>query len=237
VSGEQTIVDSLASQPVFTRYGDYTAMMVDPVDGCTFWYTNEYIPANGRWTTQIASFLFPTCFESAVPPNDLCADAIDLGTLVGPPLNVIGTTIGATVDNTFPNPCTNGEPLELFGGANTITSPGIWHTFESDLPCISASTCFGVISVYVGNTCENLVCVDGNDDADGACGLQSFTGPFPLEAMMHHYVLVHGFGIGEGDFEGDFSLILSAANGCKSGKKSSKKSSKMMRKLCKGHNY
>src|SRR5437660_9235294 len=30
-------------------WGDYTAMSVDPVDDCTFWYTNEYYSsqANG----------------------------------------------------------------------------------------------------------------------------------------------------------------------------------------------
>ena len=26
----------------FNRWGDYSTMSVDPVDGCTFWYTQEY---------------------------------------------------------------------------------------------------------------------------------------------------------------------------------------------------
>jgi hypothetical protein len=45
------------------RWGDYTAMSVDPRDGCTFWYTNQYQPANGsfNWSTRIASFRFPSC--------------------------------------------------------------------------------------------------------------------------------------------------------------------------------
>ena len=45
------------------RWGDYTAMNIDPSDGCTFWYTNQYLPADGtfNWATQIASFAFPTC--------------------------------------------------------------------------------------------------------------------------------------------------------------------------------
>ena len=30
-----------------SRWGDYTAMQVDPVDDCTFWYTNQYIPSDG----------------------------------------------------------------------------------------------------------------------------------------------------------------------------------------------
>jgi hypothetical protein len=45
------------------RWGDYSAMSIDPVDDCTFWYTNEYLKSNGifNWSTWIASFKFPGC--------------------------------------------------------------------------------------------------------------------------------------------------------------------------------
>jgi hypothetical protein len=57
-TGEATIVNGSSSQAAGTRWGDYSSMNVDPVDGCTFWYTNEYMPASGSWTTRIASFRF-----------------------------------------------------------------------------------------------------------------------------------------------------------------------------------
>ncbi|GAA0707131.1 hypothetical protein [Dokdonella soli] len=46
-----------------TRWGDYSAMTVDPTDDCTFWYTNEYLKATGEfnWSTRIGSFKFPSC--------------------------------------------------------------------------------------------------------------------------------------------------------------------------------
>ncbi|HKF22128.1 MAG TPA: DUF11 domain-containing protein [Candidatus Angelobacter sp.] len=46
-----------------TRWGDYSAMQVDPVDDCTFWYTTEYLKATGsfNWNTRINSFKFDTC--------------------------------------------------------------------------------------------------------------------------------------------------------------------------------
>jgi hypothetical protein len=46
-----------------SRWGDYSAMVIDPSDDCTFWYTTEYIPQDGtfNWNTRIASFVFPTC--------------------------------------------------------------------------------------------------------------------------------------------------------------------------------
>ena len=38
-------------------------MTVDPVDDCTFWYTQEYLVTNGafNWNTRIANFKFPGC--------------------------------------------------------------------------------------------------------------------------------------------------------------------------------
>jgi hypothetical protein len=45
------------------RWGDYSAMTIDPVDDCTFWYTNEYYSVSSlkNWRTRIASFKFPSC--------------------------------------------------------------------------------------------------------------------------------------------------------------------------------
>ena len=61
---ENTIKAGAGSQQRnLNRWGDYSSMAVDPVDGCTFWYTTEYLKANGtfNWSTQIASFKFPSC--------------------------------------------------------------------------------------------------------------------------------------------------------------------------------
>lgn len=49
------------------RWGDYSAMSVDPVDDCTFWYTthlaatNPATPGGSTVATRIASFRFNTC--------------------------------------------------------------------------------------------------------------------------------------------------------------------------------
>jgi len=45
------------------RWGDYSAMTVDPADDCTFWYTNEYLTTNGtfNWHTRIGSFKLNSC--------------------------------------------------------------------------------------------------------------------------------------------------------------------------------
>ena len=49
--------------PNLARWGDYSTISVDPVDGCTMVFTSQYQPANGNfnWTTYIYSFKLSTC--------------------------------------------------------------------------------------------------------------------------------------------------------------------------------
>lgn len=59
--GEFSIVEGLFHNASF-RYGDYSALSVDPIDGCTFWYTAQHNPlANNNWATRAASFRFDDC--------------------------------------------------------------------------------------------------------------------------------------------------------------------------------
>ena len=45
------------------RWGDYSALTIDPVDQCTFWFTTEYLKQNGtfNWSTRIGNFKFLNC--------------------------------------------------------------------------------------------------------------------------------------------------------------------------------
>jgi hypothetical protein len=56
-------VGSGSQLPNLSRWGDYSAMTVDPVDDCTFWYTSEYLATNGtwNWNTWITSFKVNDC--------------------------------------------------------------------------------------------------------------------------------------------------------------------------------
>ena len=57
--GEGSLVQGAESQSNSARWGDYSAMQVDPSDDCTFWYTTEYI-AKGI-ATRIGAFRLPGC--------------------------------------------------------------------------------------------------------------------------------------------------------------------------------
>jgi hypothetical protein len=77
--GEMNIEEVVAivgthSQNTSARWGDYSAMAIDPVDDTTFWYTGEYMPSSG-WGTRVVSFDFgpiqaPTAY--AGPDSEVC---------------------------------------------------------------------------------------------------------------------------------------------------------------------
>jgi hypothetical protein len=64
LGSEQTLFAGTGSQQrSLNRWGDYSAMTVDPTNDCTFWYTNEYLVSNGtfNWHTRIGSFTLAGC--------------------------------------------------------------------------------------------------------------------------------------------------------------------------------
>jgi len=52
-----------------SRWGDYSALTVDPIDDCTFWFTSQYYATTTsfNWRTRIGSFKFPGC--GGAPPT------------------------------------------------------------------------------------------------------------------------------------------------------------------------
>lgn len=64
LSNETVVIQGAGSQTQnLSRWGDYTTMALDPVDDCTFWFTGQYLKANGifNWSTRIASFKIAGC--------------------------------------------------------------------------------------------------------------------------------------------------------------------------------
>ena len=72
--GEGSIKDGTGSQTAGgNRWGDYTAISVDPTDDLTFWYVNEYLPTTSGqgWRLRIGSF-------KLIPAPALAADTATL---------------------------------------------------------------------------------------------------------------------------------------------------------------
>ncbi len=114
--GEYTLVNGSAVNGS-NRYGDYSAMSIDPIDDCTFWFTGEW-NSNSQWSTRIGAFRFDACgstdFSLSVTPDSqqVCSTtdaAYDVtlaavGTFAG---DVSLSTAGAPGTASFnPNPAT-----------------------------------------------------------------------------------------------------------------------------------
>jgi len=95
--GEATLFAGLGVQTWTYRWGDYSAMNVDPVDDCTFWYTQEYVLANGNWATRIGSFKFPSCGVPP-PPTILVHDCV-----------IDAQLSSSTLNGTWTLDCSNGN--------------------------------------------------------------------------------------------------------------------------------
>ncbi|HEX7973635.1 MAG TPA: hypothetical protein VF498_04430, partial [Anaerolineales bacterium] len=106
--GEGSIMEGSGAQTFSPgRWGDYSAMTVDPADDCTFWYTQEYIKTTGpaTWQTRIASFRFAGC------PWSVSGKIVDAQT--GWPLYARITIDGSAAGPAWNNPLTGAYSLSL----------------------------------------------------------------------------------------------------------------------------
>jgi IPT/TIG domain-containing protein len=144
--GETSLVEgsgyqccSFSSGQLNTRWGDYSAMSIDP-DGCTFWYTSEYTNAlptsitGDNWLTRIGSFRFPSCDGSTQP-------AAPTITSFAPTSGPAGTSVTLTGTN--------------FTGATAVSFNGVAATFAvasatSITATVPAGASTGPISVTTG---------------------------------------------------------------------------------------
>ena len=112
MQAETSVIAGTGSQTgTLTRWGDYSAMTVDPVDDCTFWFTTEYLKASGtfNWNTRIANFKFSTCGGTATPDFSLSASPASLTVTQG-------TSGNSTITVT---------PLNGFTGSVSLSASGL----------------------------------------------------------------------------------------------------------------
>ena len=86
MQAENVLTTGIGSQTgSLSRWGDYSAMTIDPADDCTFWYTNEYLKTTGsfNWSTRIGTFKFPGCGGTATPDFTIAASPGSLSIVQG----------------------------------------------------------------------------------------------------------------------------------------------------------
>ncbi|MGE5243729.1 MAG: CARDB domain-containing protein [Betaproteobacteria bacterium] len=108
------------------RWGDYSQLDVDPVDDCTFWYTQEYYGATSQsgWQTRVGTFAFPTCQSnsgSSLPVVTVTAST-PTATEAGPVAGAV--TLSRTGDTSAPLTVTYSTGGTATPGADYIALPG-----------------------------------------------------------------------------------------------------------------
>ena len=129
------------------RWGDYSAMSIDPTDDCSFWYTQEYyaVTSDSRWSTRVGKFRFPQCVDA-------------------PKATITGTITfcsgGAPIPNAFIN-ATGG--FNRVTGANgtysIIVSPGTYTVSGGRFGGFVGSS--QTVTVAAGGTATANFCLTG----------------------------------------------------------------------------
>ncbi len=123
IAGGGSQTNNCGSGPC-SRWGDYTAMSVDPSDDCTFWYTNEYYDTDadgkaGNWQTRIGAFRFATC-----NPEDLVRTSTNSFAGIGTAyVSLSGAdTLRIQAITFYESPVLDRVSVFLSGGYNTTFS-------------------------------------------------------------------------------------------------------------------
>jgi hypothetical protein len=126
------------------RWGDYSAMDVDPVDQCTFYYTNEYLKTDGafNWSTRIASFRFASCTSAPA-----------WGTLRGtvrssPPNPALLSGVTVTLSNGYAGATDENGVYSFLVPPGTYTA----RAADADRNCTSASPANPTVAITSGGT-------------------------------------------------------------------------------------
>src|SRR5437660_1114235 len=137
--GEGSIKDGTGSQTGSNRWGDYTAMVVDPTDDATFWYINEYVPTTSSigWRLRIGAFRL----APATCPTP--------GWSAGGNLPSVGVR---SVGVYFP---ANGKFYAMGGRSSDAAGSDFTHPFEYD-PATNAWTTKA--ATYTDNQVNNMAC-------------------------------------------------------------------------------
>jgi hypothetical protein len=127
---ETTLQVGGGSQTGYTRWGDYTALRIDPSNDTTFWYTNEYYSStsSGSWKTFIGSFqIVPATpdFSLSATPSSLTvargssgSSQVTVGSLSGFNSTVTLTVSGCPASTTCTLPSSATPPAN---GSTSVT--------------------------------------------------------------------------------------------------------------------
>ncbi len=205
--GEQVLIDGTGVQRTTSnRWGDYSALCVDPADDSTFWFTSEYYTLAGQqastagWQTRIGAFRLPGALPAPRGSVDGLVTDITTGQPVpGAVVETLGIQRSAGANGSYSLPLSPGT-YDL-----TASAPGYLPNSASGVPVVddqSTTRNFALTRVPVviagTATLDQESCTPGNGVLDpGELVTVSFTltntGPFAGSNLVAR--LLNGNGV------------------------------------------
>jgi hypothetical protein len=143
LQNETFFVNGGGSQTGYNRWGDYSAMRIDPGDDCVFWYTQEYqaTTQTAGWNTRIGSFRFPSCGQSLTPTTTTIASSMPTSQYLQP------VTFTATV-----SPSVANGTVQFFDGAASLGTVALSGGSASLTTATLTSGTHSITATYSGDT-------------------------------------------------------------------------------------
>jgi hypothetical protein len=195
--GENRLTAGLGSQSSSPQWGTFNSMNIDPSDDCTFWYTAQYLLADGalasNWSTKIASFKFPNCTAFGASPFTLnvspSSQVVGLGQTVTYTVSIVpssgftdAVTLAATglptgANASFnPNPATTTSTMTVTTSTNTPTGSASL-TVTGTAPGNVSSFTTGTLAVALDDFSINVTPVSAVILGGGSASFQVSTAP------------------------------------------------------------
>ena len=190
--GEATVFSGSGSQRGSSnRWGDYSALTVDPSDDCTFFYAQEYYatsPQSSDWATRIGKFAYPGCTP---PPRGTvsgvvtsCGTGLPLaGAVISDGLGHVRVTDASgaysmdlpparyTLTVSKPNYRTDGGPVVVMDGATSTFDLCLtgFPVLDAASAALGAESCLPANgAVDPGETVTVSFCIQNTGGADTA---------------------------------------------------------------------
>jgi PKD repeat protein len=208
---EEIIQTGAYSQTAYNRWGDYSALQVDPIDDHTFWFTTQYIGSGGARKTKIAAFTFtapPLTAAFTGNPTTVCSGGQVAYTdqSFGGPVSWNwtfpgGTPAASNIQNptvTYSSPGVYNVSLTVGNGStnNTLTKTGYITVINIIADFTATPT-----SVNAGNT----VAFTDNSLCSPSSWSWTFPGGTPSSSSSQNPVITY-------NTAGVYSVTLTATN-------------------------
>jgi subtilisin-like proprotein convertase family protein len=176
--GEATLVQGVGHQTDNSgRWGDYSAISVDPSDNATFWLTNEYYSSTSGagWNTRVGKFKFIIAPSLSADAAAIAADSCNSNGMIDPNETV---TVNFAIKNS--GSLATSNLVATLPASSDVTSPSGPQTYGVIAPGGSVSKSF---TFTAGNLTCGSTLTASLQLQDGATNFGTITYTFSTGAL------------------------------------------------------